>query len=107
LGLEAPEIVQVLVRPCRNCSPLPALAPSATRATEVRRAADLLERRWTVSILSAALREEVFDVGRAGVDHLPPEYAGLLEVGEPLGEGRRRDAAERLQELVEADGNHW
>jgi hypothetical protein len=44
-------------------------------------------------------------VGRAGVDHLPPEHAGLLEVGEPLGEGRRRDAAERLQELVEANGS--
>jgi hypothetical protein len=43
-------------------------------------------------------------VGRTSVDDLPAEHAGLLEVGEPLGEGRRRDAAERLEELVEADG---
>jgi hypothetical protein len=43
-------------------------------------------------------------MGRTGVNDLPPEHAGLLEVGEPLGEGRRRDAAERLQELVEAAG---
>ena len=31
---------------CRNCSPVP---------EEVRRAADLLERRWLLSILYAAL----------------------------------------------------
>ena len=43
-------------------------------------------------------------MGRAGVDHLPPEHAGLLEVDEPLGQGRRRNAAECLQELVETDG---
>ena len=43
-------------------------------------------------------------MGRTSVDDLPAENAGLLEVGEPLREGRRRDAAERLKELVEADG---
>ena len=42
---------------------------------------------------------------RARVDHLALEHAGRLEVDEPLCQGRGWDAAERLQELVEADGS--
>ena len=66
---------------CRNCAPVP---------EEVRRAADLLERRWTVSVLYAAhsgasrFNEFLQSVGR-----IPPgtlaarltdlESAGILE----------------------------
>src|SRR5438552_17681276 len=56
------------------------------------------------SQLAAPLREPIFNMGWASVDHLPPKHAGVLEVGKPLREGRRRNAAERLQEFVEADG---
>src|SRR5207248_4961829 len=53
--------------------------------------------------LTAAVGQTVFDARRARIDHLPLEDARGLEVGEPLCERRRRDAAERLQELVEAN----
>src|SRR5207248_9219206 len=47
----------------------------------------------------------VLDPGRAGVgQHAALEHAGLLELDEPLRERARRDALERLLELVEPDG---
>src|SRR5688500_16207294 len=62
---------------CRRCAPLP---------EEVRRAAGLLERRWTVSILWAS-------------------YEGALRFNEfkqSLGEIPPRTLAQRLVELEEA-----
>ena len=47
-------------------------------------------------------RKHVLDVRRAGVANLPAEHSGLLELGEPLDECRRRDPAERVPELREA-----
>jgi len=67
---------------CRKCSPLP---------EEVRRAADLLERRWTVSIIWAASHEGAvrFNEFRQVLGPVPPatltarlaelEQAGVLE----------------------------
>jgi DNA-binding HxlR family transcriptional regulator len=66
---------------CRSCTPVP---------EEVRRAADLLERRWTVSILYAAYGGAVrFNEFRQSVGRIPPatlaarlselEQAGVLE----------------------------
>ncbi len=66
---------------CRNCSPVP---------EEVRRAADLLERRWLLSILYAALEGAMrFNEFRAAVAEVPPttlaqrlrelERAGIVE----------------------------
>ena len=54
--------------------------------------------------LAATTGEAVLDVGRTSVDHCPLEHPGALEVGEALGQGRRWNRAERLLELVEADG---
>jgi DNA-binding HxlR family transcriptional regulator len=66
---------------CRNCSPLP---------EEVRRAADLLERRWTVSILVASHEGAIrFNEFLQMLGRIPPatlasrlaelESAGVLE----------------------------
>jgi DNA-binding HxlR family transcriptional regulator len=66
---------------CRRCNPIP---------EEVRRAADLLERRWTLSILYASLEgAERFNEFRSALGRVPPATltvrltelvdAGLLE----------------------------
>jgi DNA-binding HxlR family transcriptional regulator len=66
---------------CRTCAPVP---------EEVRRAADLLERRWTVSILWASCAGALrFNELKQAVGEIPPttlaqrlvdlERAGLLE----------------------------
>jgi DNA-binding HxlR family transcriptional regulator len=66
---------------CRRCKPVP---------EEVRQAADLLERRWTLSILYASVEGAVrFNEFRASLGRVPPETltarlnelveAGLLE----------------------------
>ncbi len=66
---------------CRRCNPVP---------EEVRRAAGLLERRWTLSILYASVEGAVrFNEFRASVGRVPPATltarlnelvdAGLLE----------------------------
>jgi hypothetical protein len=54
--------------------------------------------------LTAALGQSVLDAWRAGVDHLPLKHAGVFEVGQTLREGCGRNAAERVQEFVEAEG---
>src|SRR5919198_3495167 len=51
--------------------------------------------------LPAPLGQAVLDQRRPRIDHGPLQHAGLLEVGEALGQRRGRDRAERLQELVE------
>ena len=49
---------------CRRCSPVP---------EEVRRAADLLERRWTLSILYASVEGAVrFNEFRESLGRVPP-----------------------------------
>ena len=49
---------------CRSCKPLP---------EEVRRAADLLERRWTLSILYASIEgAERFNEFREALGRVPP-----------------------------------
>jgi len=69
------------VNRCRNCTPVP---------EEVRRAAGLLERRWTVSILWASYEGAVrFNELRQAVGEIPPgtlaqrllelERAGLID----------------------------
>jgi DNA-binding HxlR family transcriptional regulator len=66
---------------CRRCNPVP---------EEVRRAADLLERRWTISILYASYEGAVrFNEFRQALGPIPPatlatrlvelEQAGVLE----------------------------
>ena len=62
---------------CRKCSPVP---------EEVRRAADLLERRWAVSILYASFEGALrFNEFRQALGPIPP-----------------RTLAQRLVELAEA-----
>ena len=94
---------------CRSCTPLPA---------EVRRAADLLERRWTVSILyvshAGALR---FNEFLHALGSIPPatlaqrlidlEEAGVLErevidARPPLVEYRLTERGRQLRSLVNA-----
>jgi len=69
------------VNRCRNCTPVP---------EELRRAAGLLERRWTVSILWASYDGAVrFNELRQAVGEIPPgtlaqrlvelERAGLID----------------------------
>ena|SRR5665809_869 len=66
---------------CRSCSPVP---------EEVRRGANLLERRWLISILYAALEGAArFNEFRQALEDIPPatlserlrrlERAGILE----------------------------
>jgi DNA-binding HxlR family transcriptional regulator len=95
---------------CRSCAPLP---------EQVRRAADLLERRWTVSILyvsheAGAVR---FNEFRQALGRIPPatlaqrlvdlEEAGVLErevidSRPPRVEYRLTERGRELRSLVEA-----
>jgi DNA-binding HxlR family transcriptional regulator len=94
---------------CRRCTPVP---------EEVRRAAGLLERRWTVSILWASYEgASRFNEFRQAVGEIPPrtlaqrlvelEEAGVLErvvvdARPPRVEYRLTAAGRRLQEVVDA-----
>jgi DNA-binding HxlR family transcriptional regulator len=94
---------------CRSCAPLP---------DEVRRAADLLERRWAVSILyvshEGALR---FNEFRQALGSIPPatlaqrlaelEEAGILErrvvdARPPLVEYRLTERGRQLRSMLSA-----
>ena len=94
---------------CRKCSPVP---------EEVRRAADLLERRWLVSILYASLEgASRFNEFRAAVEEVPPttlsqrlrelQRAGVLErrvvaASPPFTEYRLTAAGRDLAPVVRA-----
>jgi DNA-binding HxlR family transcriptional regulator len=94
---------------CRSCRPLP---------EEVRRAADLLERRWTVSILYASHDGAVrFNEFLQALGTIPPatltqrltdlEQAGVLErrvidSRPPRVEYRLTDRGRQLRALVSA-----
>ena len=94
---------------CRRCEPVP---------EEVRRTADLLERRWLLSILYAALSGALrFNEFRQAVVGIPPrtladrlrelEQAGILErrvsgSRPPLVEYRLTREGRRLEPVVEA-----
>ena len=94
---------------CRRCAPVP---------EEVRRAADLLERRWTLSILYASIDgAQRFNEFREALGRVPSATlavrlnelvdAGLLErrvldTRPPRVEYRLTDAGRRLGVLVEA-----
>ena len=94
---------------CRRCAPVP---------EEVRRAAGLLERRWTVSILWASYEgASRFNEFRQSVGEIPPttlaqrlvelEDAGLLErsvvdARPPRVEYRLTDEGLRLKRVVDA-----
>jgi len=98
---------------CRRCEPMP---------EEVRRAADLLERRWLLSLLWALHSGLVrFGEFRQALEGVPPrtltlrlvelEQAGLVErrvidARPPRVEYRLTDDGERLGEVVEAV-SHW
>jgi DNA-binding HxlR family transcriptional regulator len=89
---------------------------------EVRRAADLLERRWTLSILWAAHEGAVrFNEFRSAVGRVPPATlaarlnelveAGLLDrrvldTRPPAVEYRATDRCRRLRPVLEAVA-HW
>jgi DNA-binding HxlR family transcriptional regulator len=95
---------------CRPCTPVP---------EEVRRAAGLLERRWTVSILWASAQGGAsrFNEFRRSLADIPPttlaqrlgelEAAGLLErtvvdARPPRVEYRLTPAGERLRHVLDA-----
>jgi len=93
---------------CRSCTPLP---------EEVRRAADLLERRWTVSILYVSHEAVRFNEFLQALGKIPPatlaqrltdlEEAGVLErtvidARPPLVEYRLTERGRRLRSLVNA-----
>jgi DNA-binding HxlR family transcriptional regulator len=94
---------------CRRCEPVP---------EEVRRAAGLLERRWTVSILWASYGgASRFNEIRQSVGEIPPttlaqrllelEDAGLLErsvvdARPPRVEYRLTAEGKRLKQVVDA-----
>jgi DNA-binding HxlR family transcriptional regulator len=94
---------------CRRCRPVP---------EEVRRAADLLERRWTISILYASYDGATrFNEFRQALGPIPPatlatrlvelEEAGVLErrvvdARPPLVEYRVTGVGLTLQPVVEA-----
>ncbi len=94
---------------CRSCTPVP---------EEVRRAAGLLERRWTVSILWASYEgASRFNEFRQSVGEIPPttlaqrlvelEDAGLLErwvidARPPRVEYRVTEEGLRLKRVVDA-----
>ena len=94
---------------CRRCEPVP---------EEVRRAADLLERRWTVAVLYAASSgAERFNEFLQAVGRIPPatlatrlaelEAAGLVErvvidSRPPRAEYRLTARGRRLRPVVEA-----
>jgi DNA-binding HxlR family transcriptional regulator len=94
---------------CRRCNPVP---------EEVRRAADLLERRWTISILYASYDGATrFNEFRQALGPIPPatlaarlvelEEAGVLErrvvdARPPLVEYRITSVGMALQPAVDA-----
>jgi DNA-binding HxlR family transcriptional regulator len=94
---------------CRNCAPVP---------EEVRRAASLLERRWTVSILYATYEgASRFNEFRQAVGEIPPrtlaqrlvelEQAGVLDrvvvdARPPRVEYRLTSEGRRLKNVVDA-----
>ncbi len=94
---------------CRHCVPVP---------EEVRRAAGLLERRWTVSILWASYEGAIrFNEIKQSVGEIPPrtlaqrlvelEEAGVLErrvidARPPRVEYRLTDEGQRLKHVVDA-----
>ena len=94
---------------CRRCAPMP---------EEVRRAADLLERRWLLSILYAAHAGALrFNEFKQMLGSVPPrtlaqrlselEEAGVLErrvlpTRPPVAEYRLTAKGEALGELVDA-----
>lgn len=94
---------------CRHCQPVP---------EEVRRAAGLLERRWTVSILWASYEGALrFNEFKQSVGEIPPrtlaqrllelEQAGVLErlvtdARPPRVEYRLTPAGRKLQSVVDA-----
>jgi DNA-binding HxlR family transcriptional regulator len=94
---------------CRSCKPVP---------EEVRRAADLLERRWVLSLLWAAAEGAVrFNELKAAVGPIPPrtlaqrlvelEAAGVLErrvvdARPPRVEYRLTEEGRRLKLVVDA-----
>jgi DNA-binding HxlR family transcriptional regulator len=94
---------------CRRCEPVP---------EEVRRAADLLERRWTVSIIYASHAGAVrFNEFLQALGSVPPatlttrlaqlEQAGILtravvDARPPRVEYRLTRRGDELHELVEA-----
>ena len=94
---------------CRSCAPLP---------EEVRRAADLLERRWAVSILYVSHEGAVrFNEFRQALGSIPPatlaqrlaelEQAGILErevvdARPPLVEYRLTERGRQLRSLLSA-----
>ncbi len=96
---------------CRRCSPVP---------EEIRRGAELLERRWLLSVLYAALDGAVrFGEFRQAVEDIPPttlsqrlrqlERAGVVErriipASPPFTEYRLTPAGDELRPVVEALG---
>jgi len=94
---------------CRSCKPVP---------EEVRRAADLLERRWVVSVLWASYEGATrFNEFKQAVGSIPPgtlaqrlvelEEAGVLErrvvdARPPRVEYRLTDEGRRLKLVVDA-----
>jgi DNA-binding HxlR family transcriptional regulator len=94
---------------CRQCTPVP---------EEVRRAAGLLERRWTVSILWASYEGALrFNEFKQSLGEIPPrtlaqrlvelEEAGVLErrvidARPPRVEYRLTDEGLRLKRVVDA-----
>jgi DNA-binding HxlR family transcriptional regulator len=94
---------------CRPCNPVP---------EEVRRAASLLERRWTVSILYASYEgASRFNEFRQAVGTIPPrtlaqrllelEQAGVLDrvvvdARPPRVEYRLTETGRRLRHVVDA-----
>ena len=94
---------------CRRCAPVP---------EEVRRAAGLLERRWTVSILWASYEGALrFNEFKQSLGEIPPrtlaqrlvelESAGVLErlvidARPPRVEYRLTDEGRRLKHVVDA-----
>lgn len=94
---------------CRRCAPVP---------EEVRRAAGLLERRWTVSILWASYEGALrFNEFKQSLGEIPPrtlaqrlvelEAAGVLErrvidARPPRVEYRLTDEGRRLKHVVDA-----
>ncbi|MEA2442487.1 MAG: hypothetical protein QOH76_3911 [Thermoleophilaceae bacterium] len=96
---------------CRSCRPVP---------EEVRKAADLLERRWVISVVWASLEGAVrFNEFRQAVEGVPPrtlterlrelEKAGVLErrlvnASPPYAEYRLTERGRRLAPVVQAMG---
>ena len=94
---------------CRSCNPVP---------EEVRRAADLLERRWTISVVWASFDgAHRFNEFKAACGTIPPrtltdrlrdlEEAGVLyrrvvHANPPYYEYRLTERGEKLRPVVEA-----